>query len=466
VSNPETLILKEAADLHRFLQPIAKMCAIARTDHPYYRDASYILFTYLSGLINKTREYLEDLPQRPGKSPVIQHSIRQKLKLLRDSWGLLHRYIKPCLDADTLHIPIPLLDVLNDRLKLIPECEAFECAVFQLTAANYAMLPYYEVNSVANGIARRVNGEDFPRSLSLVGIPYSQSSGFFLNCLIPHEMAHFVYQEIMVTEVTNAVDSILNTHYPNAQDASDEFLETLSQIRGLINLWVEEIFCDLFAIALIGPAFSFAFAEMTSASLIIDTLSGNAKQSFEFGQSHPADVARFYLHKRHLDALGWWNQIKDWRSNSVDLLDHCCLVFGKTTLSNKIPPDVASQLKLQCFWDACDWLLGYVKRTVPASDKDIKHLADHYDVISKYLERAIVPSTIITESGPVYPTPVVLINSAFRFVLQDFDNLLKRVDMEPMNPVRERSWYTERLELWVLKALEDYRLLSASQEAK
>jgi len=32
--------------------------------------------------------------------------------------------------------------------------------------------------------------------------------------------------------------------------------------------------------------------------------------------------------------------------------------------------------------------------------------------------------------------------------------------------VSDRSKYTERLEIWILKALEDYRLLSASQEAK
>jgi hypothetical protein len=236
VSNSKTAVLKEAADLHRFLQPIAKMCAIARTEHPYYRDASYALFDYLNRLIKKTLEYLEGLPQRPGSFPVIQHSLRQKLKLLRDSWGLLHRYIKPCLDADTLHIPLPLLNVLNDRLKRVPGCAKFECAVFQLTAANYAMLTYNEVNSVANGIARRVDDKDFPPSLSLVGIPYSQSSGLFLNCLIPHEMAHFVYQEVMVKEVTDAVDNILNIHYPNAQGASDDTLETLSQIRAIIYL--------------------------------------------------------------------------------------------------------------------------------------------------------------------------------------------------------------------------------------
>ena len=82
------------------------------------------------------------------------------------------------------------------------------------------------------------------------------------------------------------------------------------------------------------------------------------------------------------------------------------------------------------------------------------------------MARAIIPSTVITDSGPIYPTPVVLINAAFRFVLEDFDKLLEKIDRKSPNPVKDRSWYTERLELWVLKALEDYRLLSASLEAK
>jgi hypothetical protein len=127
---------------------------------------------------------------------------------------------------------------------------------------------------------------------------------------------------------------------------------------------------------------------------------------------------------------------------------------------------VSSLLELECFWDACDWLLEFVKRKVPTSGKEIKQLVDHYDVISDYLAQAIIPSTIITKSGPVHPAPIVLINSAFRFVLEDFDKLLEKIDKASLDSVRDRSWFTERLELWVLKALEDYRLLSASREAK
>lgn len=461
MNDPQTLLRKDAADLHRFLQPIAKMCAVDRRDHPYYNDASYSFFNHIYGLIVDTLKYLEGPSQRPSNHPQIQHSLRQRLKLLRDSWGLLHRYIKPSLDADALHIPFPLLNVLNDKLKQVPGCSDFECAVFQLAAVNYVMLPYNEVNRMANRIAGIVKGQPFPRNLTLVGIPYSQSSGLFLNCLIPHEMAHFVYQEVMGEEVRAKVDSVLNSHYADVQDA-----EAISQVRDLLSQWVEEIFCDLFAISLVGPAFTFAFAEMTSASLIIDECEGKLTQSFEFGLSHPADVARFHLHMKYLQTLGWWDPIQDWKSNSVELLKQCNKVSEHTSASSTIPPDVHKLLDLKCFWEASEWLLDFVRTKVPTSRGDIDGLGDYYGEVSKYLARAIVPSTIITESGPAFPTPVVLINSAFRFVLEDFDKLLENIENAVPDSVSDRSWYTERLEIWILKALEDYRLLSASQEAK
>ena len=379
MNDPHALLLRDAADLHRFLQPIARISDVARTDHPYYSDASYRFFDHINGLIEKTLTYLESLPKRPSKFPEIQHSLRQRLKLLRYSWGLLHKYIQPSLEADTLHIPFPLLNVLNDKLQQVPECEDFECAVFQLTDLNYVMLPYNAVNRVANRIRAIVHGDEFPDFLTLVGIPYSQSSGLFLNCQIPHEMAHFVYQEVVCDEITKKVDEILDSHYPNEPAANEV---ALSQIRGLLNLWVEEIFCDLFAISLIGPAFTFAFAEWTSASLIMQEVGGPVTQSFEFGPSHPADVARFYLHMRHLKALGWWEPVQDWKCISVELLNQCDQAPERTNVSGRLSPDVRSLLKLECFWEACEWLLDFVKANVPTPRKEIQDLAEYYEEIS------------------------------------------------------------------------------------
>ncbi len=198
MNNSHDRVLKDAADLHRFLQPIERMCAVRQTDHPYYRDASYEFFSYIHELIQNTFTYLENLPKRQSKFPEIQQSVRQKLRVIRNSWGSLHQYIKPALDADALHLPYSLLNALNGELKQVHKCQELDFAVFHLKDVNYVMLPNGQVNSIANRIARIVKAKDFPPHLTLVGFPSSQSSGLFLNCLIPHEMAHFVYQEVMI----------------------------------------------------------------------------------------------------------------------------------------------------------------------------------------------------------------------------------------------------------------------------
>jgi hypothetical protein len=99
---------------------------------------------------------------------------------------------------------------------------------------------------------------------------------------------------------------------------------------------------------------------------------------------------------------------------------------------------------------------------LPRPDRTIKDFADLSETISDYLASAIVPSTIIVGSDPVHPSPEVLINSAFGFILEDFERLLENLDKDKVSAdsISDRSNYTERIELWILKAIEDYRLLT------
>jgi hypothetical protein len=164
------------------------MCAVAEADHPYYNKASYEFFLYVRELVGSTITYLEGLPKRAHRFKDIEYSIRQKLRVLRHSWGRIHRYIRPSLDADTLHIPLPLLNAFNDMVQQIQGCEGFRFALFHTTEHNYLMPTNEEVGKIVGYVAACVGGRPFPPSLGLVGIPYSQASGLFLNCLIPHEM--------------------------------------------------------------------------------------------------------------------------------------------------------------------------------------------------------------------------------------------------------------------------------------
>lgn len=458
-------VLDEASELHRFLQPIARLVKNAHEDHPYYPEATYAFFRYIGDLIGATLTYLEGLPSRPGNFPAVGHSIRQKLKLLRHSWGLLHRYVKPSLDADALHVPLALLNAFGDQLRKVEGCEQFQFAIFQLATFNYIMITQKQVNRVADSVAAIVRMDPFPPDLSLVGIPYTQSAGLFLNFLIPHEMGHFVYQQRLRGEITSKVDEILTSSVALRSDAPAEEL-LLSRVMDLLTTWVEEIFCDLFAISLIGPAFSLAYSELTAAYLIADNLGSRSSEVFEFASEHPADVARFHLHLKHLRALGWWKYVRKWNSPLVGLLKECSRFHESCRYSQEIPPEVCEHLALKHFWTVCDWLGGFVCDRIAVSSGEPERMGSHYSVISSYLSNAVVPSSIVVEGEVMHPTTVELVNSAYRFVHEDFDKLLRNIEKVSSSSVGDRSRYQERLELWILKALEDNRMLAAEQGAK
>jgi hypothetical protein len=438
------------------------MCALAETDHPYYNKASYEFFSHIRELVESTIIYLERLPKRTHRFQDIEYSIRQKLRVLRHSWGRIHRYIRPSLDADTLHIPLPLLDAFNDNVQDIGGCEEFRFALFHTTEHNYLMLTNEEVGKFVGYVAACVGGKPFPRHLGLVGIPYSQASGLILNCLIPHEMAHFVYQERTMEQIRERVDSILTKYYPEEPGIP---AESLARIGFIVNSWVEEAFCDLFAISIIGPSFTFASAEFTSASLIVNA-PGDYPEHFQFGWEHPAMVARFYLQQKHLEALGWWKHVEAWKSSPIELLKFCKKQKSQTTIPDAILEHVGATLELQCFWDACEWLLPFMRETLPKPDIAVKNFEDISGTISNYLANAIVPSTVIVDSNAVHPSPVVLINSTFRFLLEEFERLLENIEKVSADSISDRSKYTERIELWILKAIEDYRLLTDQRETE
>ncbi len=154
---------------------------------------------------------------------------------------------------------------MQDEIKRIVELEALEFTVFHTDEVNYLQVPPGIVKEMADCIADVIDGTKFPSGLGLIGMPYSQSNGFLLNCLLAHEMAHVAYQDVYSADVSTEIDRVLEELESEVGTLSDRDI-TLS--RDMLERWVEEIFCDLFAICLVGPAFSFALVELTGAALL------------------------------------------------------------------------------------------------------------------------------------------------------------------------------------------------------
>ncbi|MGD1025865.1 MAG: hypothetical protein ABR880_24045 [Candidatus Sulfotelmatobacter sp.] len=130
-------------------------------------------------------------------------------------------------------------------------------------------------------------------------------------------------------------------------------------------------------------------------------------------------------------------------------------------IETDIPQVVGDERFLKCFWELCSWLIDFVLEAKPVSTNVIDQYRTQSKVISEYFRQAIVPSTIVVEGKREHPSPVVLINAAFRFYLESIPGLIKNVNKENPASVEARSRFAERLELWSLKALEDCRLLES-----
>lgn len=454
------VVRQEVSELHRFIEPLERFCTEIRADYPVYGETSREFFKHIGELGQKSLSYLESLPEQilRAKYPQIAASKRQKLFQLKSDWERLHEYIRPALDADTLHLPMPLISALNDRLRETPDWRSFRFTLFHAAEVNYFEVPSSIVRRAADGIASQIGGKPFPKTLGLIGIPYSQADGIFLNCSLAHEMGHFIFQEKVLALAQGKIDDALERMVSDIGKPLAYEELTLCQER--IGSWTEETFCDLFAICLIGPAFSFAFSQLMTASILIESAAGQPEVFYLYGQYHPASVARFRAHQRLLEKLGWWKEIQGWASAPVEVLRLCAGAASQFKVQADLPREDLEARLLSCYDELCSWLIDFVPSRVKGHVNDVADFHDQSPIIAEYLRRAIVPSTIIVQGKIVHPRPVVLINAGYQFLLEKFSLLLENIEGEKPNSIESRSRLSARLELWLLKALEDHQLLT------
>jgi hypothetical protein len=449
-------VLHEAAQLHGFVETLIQLCADLREDYPVFSRPSLAYFNYILELGKNTQRYLEAFPafyekstdERAAKSKL------QKLYSLKTSWEALHQFIKPALDADTLHIPSSLITAFADIVNSVVGWEDYQFVLFHTTEANYLQIPSGMAREVANQIADSVGGARFNPNLGLVGIPYSQPNSIFLNCVLPHEFAHFIYQEVSNHDVSFQIEK--STTPLNHLDS-----ESLSWCLDEISLWVEETFCDLMAICMIGPAFSIALVRLTGTTALVDQPDGEPDVAYTFRDSHPAHVARLHFHKMLLERLGWWALVQNWDCAAITAIRKCSDWSNYLIVESGMPQPLEA---MSAYREICEWLVGYCSGYFPNVAGSVAQFASQSAEIDKYLERAIVPSTVMVGAVEQHPDPLVLLNSGIKFMSQDMGRLLSNISGKDAHSVADYASVSARVELWILKAIEDNRLLSRQKD--
>ncbi len=293
----------------------------------------------------------------------------------------------------------------------------------------------------------------------------------FTNLVIYHELGHFAFEELWHSEelehpfatLEAAIIDSLKTHLGALYQGLP--LEEKLFLVGVLWNWSEELFADLIALRMVGPAFTFALIEVSNLLGFM----GDSRE-ITFNNSHPSYALRLKQQLELLEESSWWDIIKDLDAGHRQLLEEVAAKSTSTSPTlNVVGPPVASDPK--CV-DAFKSVLHEI-RTL-AIEMTVKTAAAPADfkefraTIESALMTGVVPSSFWSDEkiGFVTPPPVAILNAAFCFYLTLLPTLMGSLrDQKPWD-VGRRSFWTQRLEAWTLKAIEDCQIIQDYQGAK
>jgi len=460
-------LLHDAASLRGFILAIVQFCEEHERSQTYL-DSTYDFLGYVSRLGNRTVEHLQALIDEASRFKRWVREYRQKLVLIKRCWALLHSFVKPAADAHTLRIPVAFLQLLEDEIRTIPQFTKSRIVPLLSSELNYFQHRHTRLKRLGNELRSIIpNAEPFPEGLGFIAIPYSQGSSVFANVLIYHEAAHFVAEELsrrsdlssyVAEELSTSIYESLKMAFGHSFENASE--RTRSWCSRLLARWCEEIYCDLFAIHLVGPAFTFAAVELFDLMGLLS----EEEEAVDFSDSHPADACRFKEHVRILKSFGWWPSLVSLRTEQAKLVAKLAGIDeGEYSFSSQ-EEEFGSRL-IKAFLRVRSRIRTLVKGIVGRDRSERKEFVTYNSTIRQYLNHGVVPSTVVFRNRLDFPTPIAVINAAFFFYLQGLPGLSDRLTTSrSAMGIKRRSELQAKVQMWTMKALEDHRLLRDQQE--
>lgn len=444
-------LVHDASSVFRFVDFICQFCY--RQEHQQaYGEASSTFFTYVGDLGKSTKDQIQ-VDIEDAKSDVALIAIyRTNLATIKQCWARVHEFVKLVADGHALQTPMPLLVFMEQQLSELAKLQDSKIVILISEELNYLQYQHSRLKNFATDLGLTlIDGPKFPEKLAFIAIPFSQSDAAFTNTLIYHELAHFVFEELnkrqeLDPHIDAALTAQLATKYTGMQPKEKRWYQNR------IATWAEEVFCDLFALWLIGPAYSFASIELLS---LLDVLDKDSAK--EFDSEHPCFAFRFNEHKEQLNAQGWWAAIKDLNCEHPRLIEEMASINPVDYTSFPHEPLFDTEL-IPAFLRLRPEIRRLVKTTVGNRDAGLNAFVALKSGIDECLSNGIVPSVLHGRGED--PLPLALINAAFVFYLQSLSALIEAIDGPGPMDIEHRSDISRRLEMWVLKAIEDCNLLT------
>lgn len=454
-------LLHDAAVLFRLAEFIEEYCREQERSQRYI-DASGDFFRYAARVAGAIKIWLNTVVEHARKFPTRINALRPHVVGLKKYCQRLHTLIKPAADAHTLSIPAPLITLASSQLADVEGMQGSRVVVLLTPQFMYFQRPHTPIKVEARRAEIVIPEAAFPKKLGFIELPYSQGPSFFTNLAIYHEIGHFVYEELSTQRQQPSGLIRLRSIMSESVDrmvGKDEDETVLALANSTVTAWTQEIFCDLFALRLVGPAFSFALIEILG---MLDLLGEKARVKFD--QEHPAPACRFSEHVRLLEEDSWWRATGDLKPEQKKLLETLAKIpRAKYTFNAETPKRNGL---INGFLDS---IVPAVRRLVRQITTEPTHMATQFSETRSRIENCLWAGVVPHVKAPSKSDPVSVINAAMFFYLTSLPKLLKKYDggsHQNDNEVAKHSLWTDRLEKWTMKAIEDSQIQDQFRKAK
>jgi hypothetical protein len=453
-------LIHDAVVLHRLADFIEEYCREQERSQRYI-DPSGEFFRYAERLAWGIKDELCHQVKRSGRFPPGKdasrriNALRQNVLTLKAYLKVLHTLIKPAADAHTLSIPAPLIDLAHTQLQGVEGMKGSRVVVLLTPHLMYFQRPHTNIKTLAQEIQRFIPSASFPPKLGFIELPYSQGPSFFTNLVIYHEIGHVVYEQLSTPHSSNryfkTLRSVQDRSLAEAFPKPSGDPETRAFAEKMVESWTQEIFCDLFAIRLVGPAFSFALVEMLG---MLDFLSTEGRVKFD--EEHPASACRFAEHINLLREDNWWEAIAHANPEQKGLIEELAAIPRSAYTFYGEGEKPRRKGLVNAFLSlVVPAIRKLIRQVTPEPAPAIARYRTMRETIEACFRVGVVPHTI--NSKPL--DPVAIINSAFCFYLTSLPEVIKQFEgAEAENNVEVRGKWTKRLEDWTMKAVEDSQI--------
>lgn len=460
-------LAREAAALYGFVDSISALCCQI-PQSVAFTEPSMRFFGHIDDLACATKKHLEHFPARDVDAGTEEdfHHTRDELLTIRRAWQQLHRFIKSAVDADTLNQPTALVMAMLRRTKELPSMETADFAIFHTEKFDYLQVNPSSIRKVVQELAFIVSADEgFPKGLGLIGIPSSQGKSFFLNCLVAHEIGEYVFAEkslinLLQPEAEVALEAAGGEAYKKGDKTGKSF-----QVDTVLG-WAKELFCDLFAVQLVGPCYTLAYIELFDLPNLLDRAgsvsTSTARPPIRFYNLHPSHPFRVKYQADLLKRLDWWPHLQKLDSRYIRVLEALIALDDQEFTTGETDE---KRLLVEAFYKIIPEVSAQLGKVTGNLDSKVHEFGQINEDAMAYLEEGIVPSTINIEVEKdkfqrVTPSSICLVNCSACFYLGHIDKLMLRIEMQDTECTMQRVAWVRKLESWTAKALEDVALLN------